>query len=77
MFKSTQAALGVVFVVCAGSMLFLSCTTAPRPTAAAKKQKRPPAQNVHTYAGGNLVRDMQRRGGVGIDSSHSVGDLRP
>ncbi len=68
--------VGSCMAVCTVSLLFVSCESTNRITSAERRYKRPPAQNVHTYEGGEILARIQSHSGAGFDSSHS-GFSRP
>src|SRR4051812_17258653 len=48
------------------SLRFVSCETTTDRAVASNKSKTPPAQNVHPYDGGEMVKPMQQGGGSGV-----------
>lgn len=59
-------------------MLVASCATSQSPQVAyVGRNRMPPAQNVHTSSGGNVILDLQQRGGQGVQegSGNAIGGL--
>lgn len=56
--------------VLACGLLLVSCESTNRVVASnQRKFKRPPAQNVSSYEGGEMIKRMQQGGGSGINDS--------
>lgn len=71
--------LGSCMAVSTLALLFVSCESTQRVASAEKRWKTPPAQNVHQYEGGEIVRQIQQKGGVGFDANpgNAMGGIRP
>lgn len=65
-------------IATAVSLLLISCTTSqPTTVASVRRNRMPPAQNVHTSSGGNIILDLQQRGGQGVQTgpSNAIGSV--